>query len=179
MLHSTTQANGALVAASRRDYRSQSADVDDRTRQASAALAFVYRGALAAKVPAEDLAAALQGGTNLTSKAAQAIAAAYNSWRSSEEGKGGGDGESKDGSGAAKAVQDILSVGKLLKLDWKTGVAVQSSQCKTLKAPYVVLVLHLLCGGKVVSHSVELTVAEFQDVARMFSSINDAFVALG
>jgi hypothetical protein len=152
-----------VAALSRREARAGAdAAKDERTRRTTAALQFVYRGAMEHDVTAEDLGAALQQATNFAPRAVAIVCESYGAWQAGAETKDAAESKAGAGGGGGAAVRDILNVGKLLRMDWKAGVSVQSSQCKALKVPFVSLVLHVLEGGRVAAHPVELTIAEFQ-----------------
>lgn len=52
---------------------------------------------------------------------------------------------------------------QLVDMKWKLGVAMSSSSCRSLSAPYVTMVLSVAdASGLVRDHSFELSVAEFQ-----------------
>ena len=156
-------ASSAVAALSRREARAGAdAAKDERTRRTTAALQFVYRGAMEHDVTAEDLGAALQQATNFAPRAVAIVCESYGAWQAGAETKDAAESKAGAGGGGAAAVRDIVNVGKLLRMDWKAGVSVQSSQCKALKVPFVSLVLHVLEGGRVAAHPVELTIAEFQ-----------------
>eukprot|EP00002_Diphylleia_rotans_P008119 TRINITY_DN1783_c0_g1_i1.p1 TRINITY_DN1783_c0_g1~~TRINITY_DN1783_c0_g1_i1.p1 ORF type:complete len:198 (+),score=40.08 TRINITY_DN1783_c0_g1_i1:50-643(+) len=73
-----------------------------------------------------------------------------------------------------EGIQRLLSVGTLVDMQWKVGVAVQSSNCEALRSPYVSIVLKVAdSDGKVHAHPFELTVPEFQAFARQISSIEE------
>jgi len=62
-----------------------------------------------------------------------------------------------------KDTTQIPSIGRLAGLDWRLGVALQSSECKALLTPYVNLVLRVeKPDGKRISRSVEVSHAEFE-----------------
>ena len=70
-------------------------------------------------------------------------------------------------------VQAVLSMGKLLAMDWKLSVATQSSHCAKINAPVVILRFRVADNcGQVTSHSAELTVAEFEDFAGKVSEMS-------
>ena len=57
-----------------------------------------------------------------------------------------------------------LALDTLVGFEWKVGVALQSSRCKDLGAPFVSVVLRLRdpSSGDVVSHGIEMSISEFQ-----------------
>ena len=76
---------------------------------------------------------------------------------------------------ASPATARTLNIGQLVSMDWKLGVAVQSSSCKALRVPYVSLVMRVADQeGNIESHPMELTVPEFQvrlsRAARLYSA---------
>uniref|UniRef100_A0A7S0I0Z1 COMM domain-containing protein n=1 Tax=Hanusia phi TaxID=3032 RepID=A0A7S0I0Z1_9CRYP len=63
-------------------------------------------------------------------------------------------------------IKSFLSLGKLVKFDWKLSYASESSSCAALNTP--VVVLHFLVSDEnfqVSSHSLELTIAQFEEFA--------------
>ncbi|KAL6057895.1 COMM domain-containing protein 6 [Balamuthia mandrillaris] len=65
-----------------------------------------------------------------------------------------------------KAAQQILSIGQLVDLEWKLGVAATSSNCKELASPFVSLVMHVAdSNSKVTAYPFELSLPEFQEFA--------------
>ena len=69
------------------------------------------------------------------------------------------------------AVREMLKVGQLVDVDWRVGVALESSQCKDLKEPYVTLVFQVKSDASMESQTVELSVAQFQEVAGQFKEM--------
>lgn len=58
---------------------------------------------------------------------------------------------------SADSLQKALSVGQLVDIEWKMGVATASSQCKILAHPFVSVVLKIATSdGRVVSHPFEM-----------------------
>ena len=58
---------------------------------------------------------------------------------------------------------------QLVSMDWKLGVAMSSSSCRSLNSPYVSLQLRIAeSGGNIRLQTVEMTIPEFQ-VSRSFS----------
>ena len=57
----------------------------------------------------------------------------------------------------------VFDVGKILSLDWELGVAVQSSKCEGLNAPFVRVKLSVQDPNQAISvHSFELSLLEFK-----------------
>merc|ERR1712216_382294 len=72
---------------------------------------------------------------------------------------------------SSDTVKAMLSVGHLVDIDWRFGLALQSSVCAYLKEPFVTLVLHVSNNAKVNCHTVELSVSQFQDFAAQFKEM--------
>ena len=52
---------------------------------------------------------------------------------------------------------------QLVSMDWKLGVAMSSSSCRSLNSPYVSLQLRIAeAGGNIRLQTVEMTIPEFQ-----------------
>ena len=52
---------------------------------------------------------------------------------------------------------------QLVSMDWKLGVAMSSSSCRSLSSPYVTLQLRIAeAGGNIRLQTVEMTIPEFQ-----------------
>ena len=67
---------------------------------------------------------------------------------------------------------DELSVGKLVSLETKLGVAVCSDQCKRMNTPYVTVLARIDDGcGSVRDTTFEMTLAQFQSFAKSFKDI--------
>lgn len=65
---------------------------------------------------------------------------------------------------AQQEVQATLSIGQLVDLQWKLGMAVSSDTCRSLNSPYVSLLLRIAePSGHVSQRSFELTVPQFQN----------------
>lgn len=74
------------------------------------------------------------------------------------------DSESKgsEAGDAPAAAARTLSVGEVVGLDWRVGVALQSSACSDLSSPFVTLKLKVAnSDGHVTAYPLELTVPEF------------------
>jgi hypothetical protein len=58
---------------------------------------------------------------------------------------------------------DVFRIGQLVDMEWRLGVAVKSSNCKALSAPFVSVLLRVQDSDKKIqTHTLELTLAEFQ-----------------
>jgi len=74
------------------------------------------------------------------------------------------------GVGAAKRA---LNIGTLVSLDWKVGIALASSQCDSLLAPYITLVFKVRNStDDVVTQAVELTLPEFQEISKTLVEVS-------
>lgn len=69
-------------------------------------------------------------------------------------------------------VASAVSVGRLVKLDWKLSVATESSSCSSLMSPFVVLLLTVSdSDGNLRSVPVEMTLAEFDQFATSIDEV--------
>lgn len=58
---------------------------------------------------------------------------------------------------------DVFRIGQLVDMEWRLGVAVKSSNCKALNTPFVSVLLRVQDSDKKIqTHTLELTLAEFQ-----------------
>ena len=65
-----------------------------------------------------------------------------------------------------------FSVGQLVSVDWKIGVAMASSHCDRLATPFVRLVFDVAdANGAVTARTVELTYAEFKAMKKTFTDV--------
>ncbi|XP_040056645.2 COMM domain-containing protein 6 [Gasterosteus aculeatus] len=65
---------------------------------------------------------------------------------------------------AQQEVQALLSIGQLVDMQWKLGVAVSSDTCRSLNSPYVSLLLKIVQPpGQICHRSFEMTVPQFQN----------------
>ncbi|CAG5865822.1 unnamed protein product [Menidia menidia] len=73
---------------------------------------------------------------------------------------------------AQQEVRTMLSVGKLVDMDWKLGMAVSSDTCRSLNLPYVTLLLKILePSGQICQRSFEMTIPQFQNFHKEFKEI--------
>ena len=72
----------------------------------------------------------------------------------------------------------VLGLGKFIGMDWKVGVAVQSSNCDNLCVPYVSMVVRISKSGIVEAHSMELSMQEFGDFATSVKEMQSAMEGL-
>lgn len=68
--------------------------------------------------------------------------------------------------------QSGMKLGRLVKLDWKLGVRVSSSQCQSLNTPYVALTMHIAdSDGKVRAIPLQLSLEEFRSLGGAFQDV--------
>ncbi|XP_029967910.1 COMM domain-containing protein 6 [Salarias fasciatus] len=73
---------------------------------------------------------------------------------------------------AQQEAQALLSVGQLVDLQWKLGMAVSSDACRSLNSPYVTLLLKIARpSGEIIQRAFELTVPQFQNFHRQFKEM--------
>ncbi|XP_040609744.1 COMM domain-containing protein 6-like [Mesocricetus auratus] len=61
---------------------------------------------------------------------------------------------------------------QLIDFQWKLGMAVSSDQCRSLKYPYVAVMLKVADhSGQVNSKSIKMTIPQFQNFYRQFKEI--------
>jgi len=64
-------------------------------------------------------------------------------------------------------------------MDWRLGVAIKSSNSTNLSSPYVSLLFKVTDGNNTVSsHTVEVTLAEFQELAKNLSDMSQLMESL-
>jgi len=62
-----------------------------------------------------------------------------------------------------------VNMGRLVGLEWKLGVAIQSKECSNLLTPYVQLLFKVVDhNGKITFQHLELTYSQFQDLSTTF-----------
>ncbi|XP_004577478.2 COMM domain-containing protein 6 isoform X1 [Ochotona princeps] len=72
--------------------------------------------------------------------------------------------------GTSEPVLDASS--RLIDFQWKLGMAVSSDSCRSLKYPYVAVMLKVMDpAGQVKSKSFEMTIPQFQNFYRQFKEI--------
>ncbi|XP_067890424.1 COMM domain-containing protein 6 isoform X1 [Heterodontus francisci] len=66
----------------------------------------------------------------------------------------------------------MLTVGQLVDLQWKLGMAVSSDSCRSLNHPYVTMMLKVADpSGEIISRSFEMTVPQFQNFSKQFREV--------
>uniref|UniRef100_A0A3P8S346 COMM domain-containing protein 6 n=1 Tax=Amphiprion percula TaxID=161767 RepID=A0A3P8S346_AMPPE len=69
-------------------------------------------------------------------------------------------------------VQAVLSIGQLVDMQWKLGMAVSSDSCRSLNSPYVTLLLKIVePSGQICQRSFEMTIPQFQNFHKQFKEI--------
>lgn len=71
---------------------------------------------------------------------------------------------------AAEALE-TLSVGKLVSLETKLGVAIASDSCKRLNTPFLTVLARIEQGGTVTEHTFEMSIPQFQNFAKNVKEI--------
>ncbi|XP_071779671.1 COMM domain-containing protein 6 [Centroberyx gerrardi] len=73
---------------------------------------------------------------------------------------------------AQQEAQDMLSIGQLVDMQWKLGMAVSSDTCRSLNSPYVSLLLKIAePSGQIRQRSFEMTVPQFQNFHKQFKEM--------
>lgn len=68
--------------------------------------------------------------------------------------------------------QVMLSIGQLVDLQWKLGMAVSSDTCRSLNSPYVTLLLKVAKpSGQIIQRCFELTIPQFQNLHKQFKEM--------
>lgn len=74
---------------------------------------------------------------------------------------------------AGRKIKECLRLGQLVDLQWKLGVRVSSSHCKTMKSPFVAVTLRIAgSDGAVQEHPLELSMAEFNKLHNTLKDIS-------
>ncbi|XP_069389784.1 COMM domain-containing protein 6 isoform X1 [Paralichthys olivaceus] len=73
---------------------------------------------------------------------------------------------------AQQEVQAMLSIGQLVDIQWKLGMAVSSDTCRSLNSPYVCLLLKIAePSGQICLKSFEMTIPQFQNFHKQFKEM--------
>ncbi|KAJ8349964.1 hypothetical protein SKAU_G00250940 [Synaphobranchus kaupii] len=68
--------------------------------------------------------------------------------------------------------QSMTSVGQLVDVQWKLGMAISSDTCRSLNSPYVSLLMKIAdTSGHISSKSFEMTVSQFQNFFKQFKEM--------
>ncbi|XP_029386449.1 COMM domain-containing protein 6 [Echeneis naucrates] len=148
-----------------------SAEISDRFRRAGVRLdheilqdiarffLLTFRSAGKDNLSGDDLVLKLEEGSNKWSKASLQVL--HRLW--SEHGAS---------VHAQQQVQAMLSIGQLVDIQWKLGMAVSSDTCRSLNSPYVTLLLKIVePSGQIYQRSFEMTIPQFQNFHKQFKEM--------
>ncbi|XP_043941566.1 COMM domain-containing protein 6-like [Protopterus annectens] len=122
-------------------------------------ISLVFRTTAKNNIPAEELAVRLAGSSNKWSK--QAVQVIRHVW--SEQGKF---------LTVEDTIKSTVTAGQLVDLQWKMGMTVSSSSCKSLNCPYVTVTLKVAdTAGQITNKSFEMTIPQFQNFFRQFKEM--------
>ncbi|XP_059826400.1 COMM domain-containing protein 6 isoform X2 [Hypanus sabinus] len=142
--------------------RLQTAGVEldvEATKKMVHVITLIFRAAAQRDVSAEELIVKLSDSSSKWSK--QALQVIRHVWN--EQGK------------LIVTTEDakhMLTVGQLVDLEWKLGMAVSSDSCKSLNCPYVTIALKVADpSGEIIRRSFEMTVPQFQNFSKQFQEL--------
>ncbi|KAI5621348.1 COMM domain-containing protein 6 [Silurus asotus] len=73
---------------------------------------------------------------------------------------------------AHQEMQAVASIGQLVDIQWKLGMAVSSDTCRSLNSPYISVLMKIAdTSGEISYKSFEMTVIQFQNFYRQFKEI--------
>ncbi|XP_060784690.1 COMM domain-containing protein 6 [Neoarius graeffei] len=73
---------------------------------------------------------------------------------------------------AQQEAQAVASIGQLVDIQWKLGMAVSSDTCRSLNSPYICILMKIAdTSGGISYKSFEMTVLQFQNFYRQFKEI--------
>ncbi|XP_055071250.1 COMM domain-containing protein 6 [Misgurnus anguillicaudatus] len=73
---------------------------------------------------------------------------------------------------AQQEVMSMASIGQLVDMQWKLGMAVSSDTCRSLNSPFIsVLLKYADTSGEITYKSFEMTVQQFQNFYRQFKEM--------
>ncbi|KAL4604981.1 COMM domain-containing protein 6 [Arapaima gigas] len=122
-------------------------------------LAFDFRLAAKKNLTAEQLVTKLSQSSSLWPKSA--LQAVHKLW--SEQG---------ELVCSYQEAQIMMSVGQLVDVQWKLGMAVSSDTCRSLNSPYVSMLLKIAeTSGQISTKCFEMTIPQFQNLFRQFKEI--------
>jgi hypothetical protein len=73
---------------------------------------------------------------------------------------------------------ETLSVGRLVSVETKLGVAVASDTCKRLNTPFLTVLAKIEYGGTVTEHTFEMSIPQFQSFAKNIKEISSLMESL-
>ncbi|XP_007888938.1 COMM domain-containing protein 6 [Callorhinchus milii] len=124
-------------------------------KQLAHAVSLFFRSAAQNSMSAEELIAKLAESSNSWSK--QALQVIHHVW--SEQGKL---------ITTPEDAKNMLTMGQLVDLQWKLGMAMSSDSCRSLNHPYVTMTLKVADSSDVISRSFEMTIPQFQNFSKQF-----------
>ncbi|KAJ8012565.1 hypothetical protein DPEC_G00044180 [Dallia pectoralis] len=66
----------------------------------------------------------------------------------------------------------MLSIGQLVDMQWKLGMALSSDTCRSLNSPYISLMLKIVdISGQISQRSFEMTIQQFENFYRQFKEM--------
>lgn len=122
-------------------------------------LLLTFRSGGKSNVSADELVSRLEEGSNKWSKASLQVL--HRLW-------------SEHGAlvHAQQEAHAMLSIGQLVDMQWKLGMAVSSDTCRSLNSPYVSLRLKIVePSGQILHKSFEMTVPQFQNFHKQFKEM--------
>ncbi|XP_053184753.1 COMM domain-containing protein 6 [Scomber japonicus] len=73
---------------------------------------------------------------------------------------------------AQQEMQDMLSIGQLVDMQWKLGLAMSSDTCRSLNSPFVSLMLKIAePSGQISQKCFEMTIPQFQNFHKQFKEM--------
>ncbi|KAM4731142.1 COMM domain-containing protein 6 [Anableps anableps] len=73
---------------------------------------------------------------------------------------------------AQQEAQSMLSIGQLVDMQWKLGMAVSSDTCRSLNSAYVSLLLKIVePSGQICQRAFEMTIPQFQNFHKQFKEM--------
>ncbi|XP_061580637.1 COMM domain-containing protein 6 [Cololabis saira] len=149
--------SGVDSAEAARSFQRAGVRLDDGVLQdVTRFLLLTFRSAGKRNISADELVSELDGGGSKWSKAALQVL--HGSWS-----------EHRAAVHAQQEARAMLSIGQVLDLQWKLGMAVSSDSCRSLNSPYVTLLLKILKpSGETSQRSFEMTIPQFQNFHQQF-----------
>ncbi|XP_055492706.1 COMM domain-containing protein 6 isoform X2 [Leucoraja erinacea] len=142
--------------------RLQNAGVEldaEATKEIVHVISLIFRAAAQSSMSAEELVTKLAGSSSKWSK--QALQAIRHVWN--EQGKL---------VVTAEDAKHMLTVGQLVDLQWKLGMAMSSDGCRSLNYLYVTMVLKVANpSGDIIRRSFEMTIPQFQNFSKQFREL--------
>lgn len=131
----------------------------EATRSLIRFLLLTFRSAGKTNLSADELVSKLEKGSSKWSKASlQALHALWSEHGASVR--------------AQQEAQSMFSIGQLVDIQWKLGMAVSSDACRSLNSPYVSLLLKVAePSGQIHQKAFEMTVPQFQNFYKQFKEM--------